>query len=131
MGRRSREKKLRRQAKERQAIITAAAGRVAEKACGSCAFFDPTALEDDPDIVGKLVHCLKSGSKFACHDGFPTDETGHYEPTPAELEAAPTCAGFAAVRHELTKRADLTKDPGRLEVAIALNIARRARPCTG
>ena len=114
-----------------RAVISTALDRVAGGACKNCGFFDPQALEDDPNLVEKIQECLTRGLKFACHDGMPHDRFGHFTPTRAQCEAAPLCAGFAAVRAELERRGLRADPPRNLVVAICLEVISRGKvaPC--
>lgn len=62
--------------------------RVAGRTCNSCGFFDPTALEDDPELVEKIFEALNGGRPFKCHEGMPQNIFGHYVPTRAQQLAA-------------------------------------------
>jgi hypothetical protein len=110
-----------------RAIIGSALDRVAGGACSSCGFFDPQALEDDPNLVDKICDALKRGEKFACHAGMPHDEFGRFVPSLEQQRAAPLCAGFAAVRQELARRGLLEKPPRNLVIAICLEVLARGR----
>jgi hypothetical protein len=103
MGRASRTKRERRDLAQRLALIRAGTDRVCEKVCDSCGFFDRTATEDDPDLVWKIAAALKLGKRFVCHDGMPQNERGEYIPTQEQMDAAPLCAAFAAVRKEFAR----------------------------
>lgn len=104
--------------------------RVAGRTCGSCGFFDPEALEDDPDLIEKMVDALNGGKPFKCHEAFPQAPTGHFMPTIAQQIAAPLCAGFAALKAELEKRGE-TFGTNRQKAQLCLEILRRGRlaPC--
>lgn len=104
MGRASREKRERRAFAARLAILNAGAERVCEKVCDSCGFFDPAALQDDPDLVFNIAAALKLGKRFVCHEGFPQDAEGKYIPTKEEMDAAPLCAAFASIRKEFSRQ---------------------------
>lgn len=127
MGRASRTKRVLREAKARREAITAGSCRVAGAACSSCAFFDPTALEDDLDLVWKLADALKRDKRFVCHDGFPQNARGAFIPSDEQMAKAPLCAGFAAVRREMQARGLLegNRNLVRLEAALAIQLARQ------
>lgn len=115
-----------------RALISKALDRVADGVCDSCGFFDPQALEDDPDLVDKIVSALTApGEKFACHDGMPHDAFGRFIPSLDQQRAAPLCAGFGAMKQELTRRGLLEKPPRNLVIAICLEVISRGRsfPC--
>ncbi len=104
--------------------------RVAESACKSCGFFDPQALEDDPDLIDKIFEGLNGGKRFVCHDGLPTNNFGQYVPTLEQQLAAPLCAGFAALKAEIAKQGvDFTTS--RQKVQLCREILKRGRlaPC--
>jgi len=112
-------------------IVSKALDRVTDGVCDSCGFFDPQALEDDPDLVDKITECLQHGKKFACHDGMPHNAFGQFTPSREQQLAAPLCAGFAAVRAELGRRGLLKRPPRNLVVSICLEVISRGRvyPC--
>ncbi len=106
--------------------------RVADGTCSSCGFFDPAALEDDPDLIEKIFSSLTgSGPRFVCHAGFPQDDFGNYVPSVAQMQAAPLCAGYAAVKLELLQRGLLKNPPRAMVVAICREVLRRGQsfPC--
>lgn len=74
--------------------------------CGSCAFNDVTAWEDDPDLGDKIAECLETEKRFVCHDGFPHNARGEFIPTKEAQLAAPLCAGFAAVKARLVAKGE-------------------------
>lgn len=108
MGRASREKRQRRAVRE--AVLSGAA-RVENAMCESCAFVDPTAQSDDPELLEKLRRCFSTGERFVCHRDFPQDASGRYRPTRDHIRAAPLCAGFAAVRREFERRRIGPREP--------------------
>jgi hypothetical protein len=46
--------------------------------CSTCAFKDPTAYRDDPELRVKIRQALALESPFVCHEGFEQDEQGRY-----------------------------------------------------
>lgn len=112
-------------------LVSAALDRVAGKTCHSCGFFDPTALDDDPDLIEKIVDALNGGKPFKCHEGFPTHPlSGRYIPTLEQQKAAPLCAGYASLKSELERQGASLKD-FRGQVVLCRAIIRRGQlaPC--
>lgn len=114
-----------------QEAIQAGLDRVASSTCSSCGFFDPEAIDDDPDLVEKIFVALTGGPRFVCHESMPQNILGQYVPSKAQCDAATLCAGFAAVKAELSKRGLLEKPPRNLVVALCREIVARGRtfPC--
>src|SRR5689334_21216420 len=102
MGREARAKEIRRRMRKLRQLMEPVLAGMGVSPCDSCAFNDPKAIEDDPELLEKIRLALERGERFICHAGLPQDARGSYCPTKEEQARAPLCAGYAALRKLFT-----------------------------
>lgn len=110
MGRDARAKEVRKRMRNLRRLMEPVLAGMGVGLCGSCAFNDPQAIKDDPELLEKIRAAMMRGGRFVCHANLPQDAAGNYCPTKEEQDAAPLCAGYAALRKLFTDNRAKTEE---------------------
>lgn len=141
MGREARAKEVRRRMRALRQLMEPVLTQMGVSLCGSCAFNDPAAITDDPELLEKIRAAMTRGGRFVCHAGFPQDASGNYCPTLEQQARAPLCAGYAALRKLFTEhrekrfvRCEARYGPGNVRIGYTCGAGRRGgaprlKPC--